>query len=355
MMRVNTDELIRLPGLVDLHVHFRDLGQAHKEDFRSGTAAALAGGYTTAFDMPNNLVPITLREALEVKLASARGQIACDVGFYFGSLGDNLDEFDAVKDRVRGLKLYLNNTTGGYLLEAANLVKIFRAWDSPAKPIMLHAEADVVGAALVATEATGQPTHVCHVSCKAELEPVLRAKRAGLPVTCGVTPQHLFLNEDDAGRLGVFAGVKPELKPRTDQDFLWEHLDEIDVVESDHAPHTVAEKHDGSGRYGMPGLETTLPMMLQAEREGWLSRTRLVELCSEAPRRIQGLKVDDDTWVEVEPVEYEILGEGLQSKAGWTPFEGMTGFGRVRRVVLRGRPVYENGQVLAEAGSGRVL
>jgi dihydroorotase len=345
---------IKFPGLVDLHVHFRDPGQTQKEDFSSGTAAALAGGYTTILDMPNNAVPITTEARLEEKLASARAKIVCDTGLYFGSLGDNMDEFARVQDRVRGLKLYLNVTTGGYLLDAGHLVKIFRAWNSW-KPVMLHAEADVVKTALEAVAETGQAAHVCHVSSRAELEPVLAAKRAGLPVTCGVTPHHLFLNETDEKRLGVFGGVKPALKPQVDQDYLWGHLDEIDVVESDHAPHTRAEKEAGTAPFGMPGLETTLPLMLQAEREGRLSRERLVEMCATRPREIQRLPEEAETWVEVEPVEFEISDEGLQTKAQWTPFKGMKGFGRVHRVVLRGEAVYENGRILAEPGSGRII
>jgi carbamoyl-phosphate synthase/aspartate carbamoyltransferase/dihydroorotase len=346
--------MLKLPGLVDLHVHFRDPGQTHKEDFFSGTAAALAGGYTTVFDMPNNATPITSEVALEEKLASARAKIVCDVGVYFGSLGDNLGEFDRVCDRVCGLKLYLNVTTGGYLLDPAHLVKIFRAWNSP-KPVMVHAEDDVIDKVMRVVEATGQLTHVCHVSSRAELEPVLEAKRAGLPVTCGVTPQHLFLTDADAKRLGKFGGVKPALKPQADQDFLWEHLDQIDVVESDHAPHTRAEKEDGTAPFGMPGLETTLPLMLAAEREGRLTRERLVELCSARPMEIQGLAADPETWVEVEPVEFEIGEEGLETKAGWTPFKGMTGVGKVKRVVMRGAVVYEEGRLLAKPGSGRLL
>jgi dihydroorotase-like cyclic amidohydrolase len=344
-------ELLTLPGLVDVHVHLRDPGQTHKEDFYTGTAAALAGGFTDVFDMPNNAEPIVSERALEEKLASARRQIVCDVGLYFGSLGDNLDEFKQVQDRVRGLKLYLNVTTGGYLLDPEHLTKIFRAWSSP-KPILLHAEADVIRTALTVTAETGQATHVCHVSSRAELEPIMEAKRAGLPVTCGATPHHLFLTDKDRERLGNLGLMKPELKPQADVDFLWANFDEIDVVESDHAPHTLAEKETGT--FGVPGLETTLPLMLQAEREGRLTRGQLVAKLAVAPREILGLTSDEGTFVEVEPVEFKITGKGFLSKAKWTPFEGMTGFGRVKRVALRGTTVFEGGKVLAKPGSGRI-
>jgi carbamoyl-phosphate synthase/aspartate carbamoyltransferase/dihydroorotase len=169
---------IRLPGLIDMHVHLRDPGQTHKEDFLTGTAAALAGGFTSVFDMPNNAVPVTSAAVLEEKTVSARRQIVCDIGCYFGSLGDNLAEFAGVMPNVSGLKLYLNVTTGGYKIDAAYLTKIFTAWHSP-KPVLLHAEADVIATALGVARATGQKIHVCHVSSRAELEPILAAKREG--------------------------------------------------------------------------------------------------------------------------------------------------------------------------------
>ena len=347
-----TTSSFTLPGLVDLHVHLRDPGQTHKEDFLSGTSAALAGGYTDIFDMPNNQEPIVSESALKAKIASAKEQIVCDVGFHFGSLGDNLDEFAKVNDRVSGLKLYLNVTTGNYLLSPEFLTKIFKAWDSP-KPILVHAEADVIETVLKVTAETGQKTHICHVSCRAELEPIIRAKQAGLPVTCGVTPHHLFLSEQDEARLGNYGRMKPALKPQSDLDYLWDNLDQVDVIESDHAPHTHAEKDEGA--FGVPGLETTLPLLLQAEREGRLSRADIIAKCADNPRRILGLKADPTTSVEVEPVEFEITNDNLQTKCGWTPFAGMTGFGRVKTVTLRGEVVYRDGKVLAKPGSGRLV
>lgn len=347
-------DLIKLPGLVDLHVHLRDPGQTHKENFYTGTRAALAGGFTTVIDMPNNARPITSKQALDIKIKSAVRQTVSDIGFHFGSLGDNLDEFERVKDLVFGLKLYLNVTTGGYLLDKSYLEKIYNAWPAT-KPILVHAEADVVGLVMQVAEATGHPTHVCHISSKAELEPVLAAKKNGLPVTAGVTPHHLFLDEDDAKRLGVFGGVKPSLKPKADQDFLWNHLDEIDVVESDHAPHTKNEKEDGSAPFGMPGLETTLAMLMGAVRDGKIEMADIERLCATGPRKILELTNEADTYILVERADYKIAGDKLTTKAKWTPFEGMIAGGRVKKTVIRGTTVFENGQVVAQAGSGQVI
>ncbi len=182
---------ITLPGLIDPHVHLRDPGQTHKEDFLSGTSAALAGGFTTVLDMPNNSVPITTLDLLEAKIAGAKSQVVCDIGFHFGTLGDNFEEFPKVINKVTGLKIYLNVTTGGFIIDKAKLLDIYRAWPGN-KPILLHAEDDVSDLVWETLRATRKPTHICHVSSQAELELVIKAKDAGLPMTCGVTPHHLF-------------------------------------------------------------------------------------------------------------------------------------------------------------------
>ncbi|MDQ1292791.1 MAG: Amidohydro-rel protein [Actinomycetota bacterium] len=344
--------MIRLPGLVDLHVHLRDPGQTHKEDFLTGTSAALAGGFTTVLDMPNNAVPVTTARTLSDKIETARRRIVCDTGLYLGSLGEDLSPLAELHDRVWGLKLYLNATTGSCLMDATRLARVFSAWPE-GRPILLHAEADVIDTVVQACRSTGRAVHVCHVSSRAELEPVLEAKAEGLPVTCGVTPHHLFLTDEDATGMGPVGEVRPCLKSAADQYFLWENLHDIDVVESDHAPHTPEEKQRGT--FGFPGLETTLPLLLQAEREGRLDLDAVVEKCALTPRRIAHLPEQPDTWVDVEPVEFTITAESMQSRAAWTPFAGRTGFGRVHEVTLRGEVVYRDGKVLARPGSGRLL
>ncbi|PIZ63567.1 hypothetical protein COY17_00545 [Candidatus Saccharibacteria bacterium CG_4_10_14_0_2_um_filter_52_9] len=345
---------ITLPGLIDPHVHLRDPGQTTKEDFLSGTSAALAGGYTTVMDMPNNVEPITTLERLEAKLAGARTQVVCDIGFHFGTLGDNFEEFPKVINKVMGLKVYLNVTTGNYIIDKPRLLDIYKAWPGQ-KPILLHAEDDVSDLVLSTLQAVPKATHICHVSSQAELEFVIKAKEAGLPITCGVTPHHLFLTDKDAERLGTFGHMKPFLKPQADQDFLWQHLGYIDVIESDHAPHTKAEKEGDTPPFGVPGLETTLPLMLTAEAEGRLTRAQLVEKLHTNPARIFGVTPDDATRIEVSMDEHEITNDALQTKAGWSPFAGRKLVGKVTRVVLRSQTVFENGQVLASPGSGRIL
>ncbi len=346
--------LARLPGLVDIHVHLRDPGQTHKEDFFTGTSAALAGGYTHVFDMPNNAEPIVTLNRLERKITSAKAQVVSNIGFHFGSLGDNFDEFEKVKDQVFGLKLYLNMTTGGFIINPDAMEEICKHWPKD-KPILLHTEADIIERALAITAKSGHHAHVCHISSEAELTTVMKAKAAGVSVSCGVTPHHLFLSEIDKKEMGNYATMMPSLKPQSDQDFLWDNLDAIDVVESDHAPHTKEEKNQAREVFGVPGLETSLPLLLQAEREGKITRKQIISKCANRPREILGLPEEDDTYIEVEEVEYEVKNENLRTKAGWSPFNGRKVFGKVQNVYIKGQQVLANGEVVARSGDGEIL
>lgn len=346
--------MITLPGLIDPHVHLRDPGQTQKEDFHTGTMAALAGGYATVLDMPNNAEPIVTMERLEAKIASARAQTVCDIGFHFGTMGDNYDQFEKVIGKVRGLKIYLNVTTGNFIIDKDKLAEIYQAWPG-GKPILLHAEDDVSNLVFATLRKFPKATHICHVSSQKELEFVIKAKAEGLPITCGVTPHHLFLDESDAKRLGAYGHMKPFLKPKKDLEFLWQNLDAVDVIESDHAPHTKAEKDGDAPPFGVPGLETTLPLMLTALKEGRLTRGKLVDLLHGSPARIFGIETDDSTKVEVEAGDFVIRNEDLKTKCGWSPFNGRKVAGRVKRVTLRGQVVYEDGKILAEPGSGKIL
>jgi len=345
---------ITLPGLIDPHVHLRDPGQTHKEDFYTGTSAALAGGYTTILDMPNNADPITTLEKLEAKIASAKKQVVSDIGFHFGTLGDNFDEFEKVIDKVTGLKVYMNVTTGNFIVDANTLTDIYRAWPG-SKPILLHAEDDVSDVVMKTLAAVPKATHICHVSSQVELEFIMRAKEKGYPITCGVTPHHLFLTHEDGERLGAYGHMKPFLKSQKDIDFIWQHLDAVDVIESDHAPHTREEKDRDTPPFGVPGLETTLPLMLTAVAENKLTQAQLIEKLHGNVARIFNIAVDDSTKVEVDMNEYEIKNEDLLTKCGWSPFNGRKVIGKVKTVYLHGVKVFENGKVLSQPGSGKVI
>lgn len=345
-------EVIRLPGLIDVHVHLRDPGQTDKEDLLTGTKAALAGGFTTVCDMPNNLEPIMTAERLVAKKQIAKNKIIADVGFHYGSLGDNIETFAEASKYAVGLKLYLNHTTGGYTLNVDHLKKIYEAWPRE-KVVLLHTEEDTIDLAIASLEGLNRPVHVCHMPSKYVLEKIIEAKAKGIPVTCGVTPHHLFLSENDVTKLGVYGQMKPPLKSQEDVEFLWNHLDDIDIIESDHAPHTKEQKLDGA--FGVPNLETTLPLLLKARAENKITLEQIIDKCHTTPAKIFNLPTDDSTFVEVTMKSYVVSNEQLFTKCGWSPFNGWELPGRVNKVVLRGNTVYENGQIIALPGSGKVL
>jgi len=212
----------------------------------------------------------------------------------------------------------------------------------------VHAEDLSLAAAISLSTTLPRPLHICHVSRRAEIELIARAKAKGFPVTCEVTPHHLFLTQKDAQRLGALGLVRPPLADQSDQDALWEHLGEtIDIIASDHAPHTLAEKGSTNPPCGVPGLESTLPLMLSAVSQERLSMDRLRQLLYDNPRRIFNLPEQPETWIEVDPQEeYTFPMHPLYTKCGWSPFTHMPMTGCVKRVVLRGKEVFKDGVVL---------
>lgn len=347
--------MIKLPGLIDVHVHLRDPGQIHKEDFYTGSSAALAGGFTTILDMPNNKEPITTFKRLQDKIKEAKKKTVCDIGFYAGSLGDNKDEFMAIEPYVFGLKLYLNKTTGNFIIDKKTLEKIFSFWKSN-KPILIHGEEDILPGILSIVKRVGKKVHICHVSKKSELNLILKAKENGLPITCGVAPHHLFLTRKDVMKIGSFALMKPELGDQTDQDFLWNNLNMIDVIESDHAPHTIAEKKSANPPSGVPNLETTLPLLLTAVSQKRLTIEKVIQLCFENPKNIFNIPTDNNTYVMIdEKQKYEINNSSLKTKCGWSPFAGWKVKGKIMKVILHGKKAFDKEKIISRYGSGRIL
>ncbi len=338
----------RLPGLTDVHVHLRVPGGEHKEDFFSGTAAALAGGFTTLLAMPNTHPPLVTRADWRAAQRRAQSEALCDVYHYAGASPDHLDELPALGREAVGLKLFMDQSYGPLRVTGlAALLVCFRRWPRD-KVVALHAEGRSVAVGVGLAAAFDQPVHFCHVSRKEEIELIAAAKERGLPVTCEVTPHHLFLTEADAARLGPFGDVRPTLATQTDVEALWEHLGTtVDCIATDHAPHTREEKLSGSPPPGEPGLETALPLVLTAVAEGRLTMGRLVELLDENPRRIFGLPAQPGTWIEVDVEStYTLSNAGLHTKCGWSPFAGMTVRGRVHRVQLHDRILFQDGQLV---------
>ncbi len=346
-----------LPGLVDIHTHLRVPGGEHKEDFATGTAAALAGGITTVLAMPNTTPPLTTPAVLEETLQKAQHAIYCDVGLFAGAGPEQTDLLPKLSRYTVALKIYLNDTFGPLRVEdLPTLIACFKTWPR-SKAIAIHAEGQSVAVGIGLAAAYRRPVHFCHISRKEEIEVIAAAKRQGLPVTCEVTPHHLFLTEADAERLGPLGDMRPRLATQADVETLSAHINTtIDCIATDHAPHTLAEKDADNPPPGVTGLETSLPLMLTAVKEKRLTLERLIELMATNPRRIFKLPLPPDTQVEVDAqTRYTLSNQGLQTKCGWSPFSGMAVTGRIRRVVLRGEEVFKDGQITAQLGSGKVL
>jgi carbamoyl-phosphate synthase/aspartate carbamoyltransferase/dihydroorotase len=347
--------MIKLPGLVDPHVHFRDPGGTHKEDWDSGTASALAGGFTTVLAMPNTRPPVTDVVSLQLALDSARRKARCDYAQFLGAGPENAQQAAALATQSAGLKMYLDQTYGLLRLDEMSLwMSHFAAWPVNL-PIVAHAEGRTLAAVILMADLYDRSIHLAHVATQDEILLIRAAKEKGLKVTCEVAPHHLFLCTDDIPALGSGRSeVRPRLASPKDQQALWDNMDVIDCFATDHAPHTAAEKDGDNPPPGFPGLETALPVLLSAVHQGRLTVEDLVEKMFTNPMRIFQLPEQPETWIEVdEDAVWDFRADEFYSRCGWTPFEGWQVSGRLERVVLRGQEVFRNGKVLAPPGSGR--
>ncbi len=342
---------MRLPGLIDPHVHLREPGATHKEDWASGTAAALAGGVTLILAMPNTQPPITDADTLRLALEAARLKARCDYAQYVGAGADNWESLPPLARHTAGLKMYLDQTYGPLRLETMSAwMQHISRWPKP-WPLVVHAEGRTLAAAILLAALYDRPLHLAHVSRREEILLIRAAKERGIPITCEVTPHHLFLTQDDLK--GGRAEVRPALASSQDRQTLWENLEVIDCFATDHAPHTLAEKDGPNPPPGFPGLETALPLLLTAVHEGRLTLEELMARMVTNPRRIFHLVEQPQTWIEVDPeVNWEICAEETYTRCGWTPFEGWRVRVRLRRVVLRGTEVFREGEILAPPGFG---
>ena len=346
---------LRLPGLIDPHVHLREPGATHKEDFGSGTWAALAGGITTVLAMPNTQPPLIDDASLALAEYGAADKAVCDYGIYLGASGENTHTAASLALRTAGLKFYLDATFGPLLLKDLSVVREhFARWPKD-RPICCHAEQMSLAAVLTIAQLENRTVHICHVSRRSEIELIRDAKLRGIAVTCEAGPHHLFLSEADIPQLGSGRSeVRPRLATPDDQAALWQHMDVIDCIATDHAPHLLTEKDSATPPPGFPGLETSLPLMLTAVHAGRITLEALIDKMHTAPKRIFSLPDQPDTWIEVDAdAEWTIRHETTISRCGWTPFDGWTVRGRVERVTLRGALAYANGTFYAQAGSGR--
>lgn len=381
--------MIKLPGLIDPHVHVREPGQTHKEDWDTVTQAALAGGVTMLLAMPNTKPPIFDAETLDLALEAARTKARCDYAQYLGAGPTNADwqgtggpacpppcPPPCLPSRTAGLKMYLDSTFGELRLDDMTLWQAhFQSWPRDL-PIVAHSESRSMAAVILMAAIYDRPVHIAHISLREEILLIKAAKERGIKVTCEVCPHHLFLisphpspspegrgdspaqeSPSSSGRGARGGGrleVRPHLASQEDVDTLWANLDVIDCFATDHAPHTLAEKDGENPPPGFPGLETLLPLLLTAVADGRLTMDDIIQKSVINPRRIFKLPEQPETWVEVdEAARYELRAADMHSRCGWTPFEGWQVRGRVTRVVLRGCEAFRDGKILAELGYGR--
>ena len=355
--------MLKLPGLIDPHVHLREPGATHKEDFDSGTASALAGGFTMVLAMPNTKPPIFDAETLDLALTAAKQKARCDYAQYVGAGPDNAEAVAALADKAAALKMYLDITFGQLRLDDMTLWQPHFEKYPKQYPIVAHSESRSMAAAILFAAIYDRPVHIAHISLREEVLLIKAAKEKGIKVTCEVCPNHLFLTaaESPSPALGEGLGmregrteVRPRLATRSDVDALWENLDVIDCFATDHAPHTLEEKDSDNPPPGFPGLETALPLLLTAVSESRITIPDIIQKMYISPKKIFHLPNQPETWIEIdENATYEIKASEQFTRCSWTPFEGWKVEGKVRKVVLRGRTAFEDGKILVEPGYGQ--
>ena len=359
---VSSDEIIDavgnyvISGIIDPHVHMRDPGMTHKEDFTTGSMACAKGGITTFFDMPNTVPNTITEETLLEKKELQKGKSYVDYGFWFGgSKADNHDEVKKVQDKVIATKVFMNVSTGNMLVEDEKVLEdIFKN----SKLVGVHAEGEMIPKAISLSEKLDVPVYLCHLSTKEDVQYVREAKKKGLKVYGEVTPHHLFLNVSDVEKNPLLR-MKPELKTKEDNEALWEGILDgtIDTIGTDHAPHRIEEKK-AKLTFGIPGAENSLEMMLKAVRCDKISLEKLMKIMSENTAEIFGLKNKgkiavgyDADLVIVDMTTKEIISqENVISKCGWTPYEGFEKGGKILTTIVRGNVVFNNGKFINKIG-----
>ena len=340
---------IIIPGLIDGHVHFREPGLTHKEDFLTGSMAAAAGGITTVLDMPNTIPPTTNLQRLEEKRKLAKKSIV-NYGFHFGSANDNIAEIEKAKG-VASVKVYMNYTTGDLKLDDYNtLKKIF----SSNKTITVHGETENIIKAIELIKDSNNRIHFCHVSSKEELHHA-KNKKIRNTISVEVCPHHLFLTASDLNELGNFGEMKPGLKTRDDQKALWEgiHNGKVDTIATDHAPHTKEEKMQMNYPFGVPGCETMLPLLLNALSEKKITLRKIINLCCENPAKIFKIKnkgfikegFDADLAIIDLNMEKEVRNNELFTKCKWSSFDGWNLKGWPVATIANGNIIFRDGKI----------
>jgi dihydroorotase len=387
-----SDKLV-LPGIIDTQTHFREPGSTDREDLESGSRAAVLGGVTSVFEMPNTNPPTSNLVEFDKKLNLAKNRMHCNYAFYFGATPENVEQLSKLKDLKGccGVKLFAGSSTGKLLVDKeADIEKVISQSD---RIVSIHSEDEEIlnlrkkfikegdvhshsewrntECAISSTrrvvkiaERYNKQIHVLHVSTKEEVDFLAMHKKN---VTFEITPQHLTLYAPDCyDKLGTFAQMNPPIREKAHYDRLWVAVKNsiVDVLGSDHAPHS---KEDKKKKYpaspsGMPGVQTILPVMLNHVNNEKLSLEQLIKLMCENPCKIFGIKnkgyikkdFDADLTIVDMNKEQIIKDEIIASKCGWTPFNNFTVKGFPVATIVNGKIVMSDGKVIIE-GSGQPL
>jgi len=399
--KIDLKNLLVLPGLMDAHVHLRGQGKAYKEDFYSGTAAAAAGGITTVLDMPNNDPATMSAETLRNRMAEAEKKVLVNVGFY-SEFPRNVKEIaKIVEEGAVAFKLFMTEQIGGLNIDDDHaLVEAFKIISRLKMSVAVHAEdkttikkaedkfkrahrndieaflkahsenveVKAIKRLLSIAEQTNVHTHFCHVSTENGLKAIIDGKKSRPPITCEATPHHLLLSVDDLKRIGTLALTMPPVREKHHTEALWDGVKNgwIDILASDHAPHTLQEKKAKvvwDVKVGIPNLETTLPLLLTEVKRGRLSIADVVRLMAEKPAEIFKLKGRgylkegnnaDLTVVDLKR-KYKIEASKFHSKAKYSPFDQWTVEGKPVKTFVNGQLIMDYGEIVAEAGSGKII
>jgi len=390
-----------LPGLIDPHVHLRDQQLAYKEDFFTGTSSAAAGGVTLVIDMPNNK-PVTMSvSSLRERMKLAENRVVVNIAFH-SAFPENLEEVQGIVEQgAVAFKLYLSQEVGGLNIDDDDaLLWAFSKVQDMKVPVSVHpedretietvkkkmqqagrkdieaylkthsveAELKAIRRITQLAKKTSLQIHFCHLSSAKGLRAVLTAKKMGLPITCEATPHHLLLSSEHLKRCKTVALTDPPLRTERDVETLWNALRQrlIDTVASDHAPHTIEEKEAESVwevSPGIPGLETTLPLLLTQVNGGRLTLPTMIEVTSKSPAEIFHLgdrgSLAEGYCADVVVVDmkrkHRIDSSQFHSKAKYSPFDGWRVKGKPMKTFVNGRLVMDDGEIVAKPGAGEIL
>ena len=369
---IDVEKKLIMPGVIDVHTHMREPGVTYKEDFETGSKACAKAGITTFYDMPNTVPTTTTLENLLNKKELAGKKSIVNFGIHFGgSKNNNISEIKKVLDKkeVNTVKIFMNVTTGEMLIEDDEILKgVFQN----SGLVLVHAENEMIDKAIGLNQKYGKGLYVCHIPSAEELKKVIEAKKDSRlnnemhRIYAEVTPHHLFLNEEireSSERNKMLLRMKPELRKKSDNEFLWKAVNEglIDTIGTDHAPHLIEEKLE-KVTFGMPGVETSLALMLNAYNEGRIKLSTIQKLMCENPAEIMKIagrgKLKEGYYADVIVVDTEkewIAGvdDTLESKCGWTPYENWKLKGKNIMTVVNGEIIYENGKINENVKKGK--